>query len=124
MDARAGGAVPRASRSAFGKLTVHRVDAWVAYRFAGGPEPEPRPREGAAARSYEWRLWGHVVVAWLVSCGVLGILHAHRDPSRTSARSWPAGRAGRRVVLVGWLVFGPVWAELSTRAKPEKVSAR
>ena len=101
----------------FGKLTVHKVDAWVAYRFAGGPAPQRRPRDGAPARSYEWRLWGHVVVAWLVSCGVLGVLVliATEPEQREVLASW-AGRA--TLVLVGWLVFGPVWSELSTRARP------
>ena len=107
----------------FGKLTVHKVDAWVAFRFAGGPAPEPRPREGAPARSYEWRLWGRVVVAWLVSCGVLGILMlvATAPDQREVLASW-AGRA--TLVLVGWLVLGPFWSEVSTRARQPSVSAR
>ena len=85
--------------------------------------PVPRPREGAAARRYEWRLWGRVVVAWLVSCGVLAVLMliATEPAQREVLASW-AGRA--TLVLVGWLVLGPVWSELSTRAKPESVSAR
>lgn len=107
----------------FGKLTVHTVDAWVAHRFAGGPPPEPRPREGAAVRGYEWRLWGRVVVAWLVSCGVLGVLMliATEPEQREVLAGW-AGRAS--VVLVGWLVLGPVWTEVSSRARAESVSAR
>ena len=107
----------------FGTLTVHKVDAWVAYRFAGGPAPEPRPREGAPARSYEWRLWGRVVVAWLVSCGVLGVLMliATAPEQREVLAGW-AGRA--TLVLLGWLVFGPVWSEVSTRARQPGVSAR
>ena len=107
----------------FGKLTVHKVDAWVAYRFAGGPAPEPRPREGAASRRYEWRLWGRVVIAWLVSCGVLAVLMliASDAAQREVLLGW-AGRA--TLVLVAWLVLGPVWQELSSRARPESVSAR
>ncbi|NUU17232.1 hypothetical protein HP550_08205 [Cellulomonas humilata] len=107
----------------FGTLTVHTVDAWVAYRFAGGPPPVPRPREGAAVRSHEWRMWGRVVVAWLVSCGVLGVLMlvATAPDQREVLAGW-AGRAS--LVLVAWLVFGPVWTEVSSRARPESVSAR
>jgi hypothetical protein len=107
----------------FGKLTVHKVDAWVAHRFAGGPPPEPRPREGAAARSHEWRLWGRVVVAWLVSCGVLGVLVLIATaPDQREVLAFWAGRA--TLVLVGWLVFGPLWSEVSTRTRQPGVSAR
>jgi hypothetical protein len=107
----------------FGKLTVHKVDAWVAYRFAGGPQPEPRPRQGAGARRYEWRLWGRVVVAWVVACGVLAVLMliATEPAQREVLLGW-AGRVS--VVLVGWLVLGPVWEEISSRLRPGSVSAR
>ena len=108
---------------AFGKYTVHKVDAWVAYRFAGGPQPEPRPRQGAAARRYEWRLWGRVVVAWAVACAVLGLLMliATAPEQREVLLFW-VGRAS--IVLVGWLALGPIWEEISSRLRPESVSAR
>lgn len=108
---------------AFGKLTVHKVDAWVAHRFAGGPAPEPRPRHGAASRSYEWRLWGRVVVAWAVACGVLAMLMliATEPAQREVLLGW-AGRAS--LVMVAWLVFGPLWQEVSSRGRPESVSSR
>ncbi|MBO3085245.1 hypothetical protein [Cellulomonas fengjieae] len=107
----------------FGKLTVHTVDAWVAHRFAGGPAPEPRPRTGAASRSYEWRLWGRVVVAWGVACGVLAVLMliATEPEQREVLLGW-AGRAS--IVLVGWLVSGPLWQEISSRGRAESVSSR
>ncbi|WP_315096945.1 hypothetical protein [uncultured Cellulomonas sp.] len=107
----------------FGRLTVHRVDAWVAHRFAGGPEPEQRPRTRAAARSYEWRLWARVVVAWAVACGVLAVLMviATEPAQREVLLGW-AGRA--TTVLVGWLVLGPLWSEVSSRARSEGLSAR
>ncbi|AEE47784.1 hypothetical protein [Cellulomonas fimi] len=101
----------------FGKLTVHTVDAWVAWWFAGGPRPARPPKHGPGARSHEWRLWGRVVVAWVVSAAVLGVLLLLAQDA--AAREVLLGWLGRAtVVLVGWFVFGPVWTELSSRGRP------
>ena len=107
----------------FGALTVHRVDFWVAHRFAGGPAPEPRPKHGAAARAHEWRLWVRVLVAWLVACSVLGILMliATEPDQREVLLTW-AGRA--TIVLVAWLVLGPLWSEIASRGRAPELSGR
>lgn len=105
----------------FGKLTVHKVDAWVAWRFADGPRPPRPPRHGPEARAHEWRLWGRVVVAWVVSAAVLGVLLLLAQDA--AAREVLLGWLGRAtVVLVGWFVFGPLWTELSSRGRPDDAS--
>lgn len=105
----------------FGRATVHAVDARVAHRFAGGPAPEPRPTRGAAARGYEWRLWGRVLVSWLVAGGVLGVLMViGTEPDQREVLLGWAGRA--TIVLVAWLVLGPLWTEISSRSRAPELS--
>lgn len=101
----------------FGTYTVHKVDAWVSWRFAGGPRPPQVPKTGAPARAHEWRMWGRVVVAWVVAAAVLGVLLliAQEPDQREVLLGW-LGRA--TLVLVIWFVAGPVWTELSTRGRP------
>ncbi len=92
----------------FGKYTVQRVDAWVAWRFFDGPRP-PRPPAGGRARlAYEWRLWLRVLLAWTVAVAVLGVLWLIADApdQREVLLAW-GGRAS--LVLVLWFVTGPVW---------------
>ena len=44
------------------------------------------------------------------------------EPDQREVLAFWAGRA--TLVLVGWLVFGPLWSEVSTRARQPSVSAR
>ncbi|QZN85327.1 hypothetical protein [Cellulomonas sp. C5510] len=104
---------------AFGKRTVHAVDAWVAHRFFGGPEPVRPPRHGPARVRYEWALWLRVLLAWAVACAVLGVLLlVAQGPGEAAAeqREVLLGWGGRAtLVLVAWLVFGPVWETFTPR---------
>ncbi len=102
---------------AFGKRTVRAVDAWVAHRFFHGPAPVRPPEHGPERLRYEWALWLRVLLAWAVAWAVLGVLLlVAQGPGEAAAQQrevllgWGARAT---VVLVGWLVFGPVW-ELCT----------
>jgi len=108
---------------AFGRRTVRAVDARVAHRFFGGPEPVRPPKHGPVRVRYEWALWSRVLLAWVVACAVLGVLLLiSSGPGEAAAQQrevllgWGARAT---VLLVGWLVFGPVWETLTpTRRTP------
>lgn len=93
---------------AFGRWTVHHVDAWVAWRWFDGPRPERAPKHGRARLVHEWRLWLRVLLAWAVAVAILGVLMliASAPDQRAVLLGW-MGRAS--LVLVIWLVTGPVW---------------
>jgi hypothetical protein len=56
---------------AFGHSTIGWADTQFAYRFAGGPPPDPRDKYGKARAIKEWKYFGLAVLAWLVSCALL-----------------------------------------------------
>lgn len=101
----------------FGKWTVRRVDAWVAWRWFDGPEPERVPKRGRARLTYEWRMWVGVLKAWVVAVVILGVLMlvAHEPQQREVLLGW-VGRAS--LVLVVWLVTGPVWQFFADAGSP------
>jgi hypothetical protein len=113
---------------AFGKRTVHAVDAWVAHRFFGGPAPVKPPRHGPERVRYEWALWSRVLLAWVVACAVLGVLLLVAQGAGDAAAQQQEvllGWGGRAtVVLVAWLVFGPVWEMLTPRQEARAGSGR
>ncbi len=100
---------------AFGKYTVQKVDGWVAWRFFDGPRPPRAPRRGRASVVHELRLWLRVVLAWVVSVAILGVLLLIADDAtqRETLLGW-AGRA--TLVMVVWFVAGPVWQVFSDAA--------
>ncbi|WP_208012475.1 hypothetical protein [Cellulomonas shaoxiangyii] len=104
---------------AFGRWTVEKVDAWVAWRFFDGPRPPRAPKRGRAALRHEWRLWLRVVLAWAVACGILGVLAL--IASAPEQRAVLAGWAGRAtLVMVLWCVFGPVWQLFTDGDEPDR----
>lgn len=112
---------------AFGKRTVHAVDGWVAHRFFGGPEPVRPPKHGPVRVRYEWALWLRVLLAWAVAWVVLGVLLLVASGAGDAAaqqREVLLGWGARAtVVLVGWLVFGPVWETLTPARREEEPRA-
>jgi len=100
---------------AFGRYTVQKVDGWVAWRFFDGPRPPRVPSGGRAKVVHEWRLWLRVLLAWVVSVAILGVLLLLADdgPQRETLLGW-AGRA--TLVMVIWFVAGPVWQVFSDSA--------
>lgn len=106
---------------AFGKRTVHAVDTWVAHRFAGGPAPVRPPRHGPVRLRYEWALWLRVLLAWAVAWVVLGVLLlitlGAGDAAAQQQEVLLGWGARATVVLVAWLVFGPVWELLTPRER-------
>ncbi|GIG40701.1 hypothetical protein [Cellulomonas phragmiteti] len=103
---------------AFGRWTVRHVDAWVAWRWFGGARPERAPRHGRARLRYEWHLWLRVLLAWAVAVAILGalMLVATAPEQREVLLGW-VGRAS--LVLVLWLVTGPVWQLFADGAHDE-----
>lgn len=112
---------------AFGRRTVHAVDGWVAHRFFGGPEPVRPPKHGPVRVGYEWALWLRVLLAWAVAWVVLGVLLLVASGAGDAAaqqREVLLGWGARAtVVLVGWLVFGPVWEMLTPARREEEPRA-
>ncbi len=106
---------------AFGKRTVHAVDAWVAHRFSGGPAPWRPPKHGPVRLRYEWALWLRVLLAWAVACAVLGVLLLIAQGAGEAAAQQQEVLLGwgarATVVLLGWLVFGPVWELFTPRTR-------
>ncbi|WP_198679237.1 hypothetical protein [Thermomonospora amylolytica] len=76
---------------AFGHSMIRWADRRFAHRFAGGPPPVKPPRYGMARARYEWREFGKAVVAWAISCGLLG------------AAIWLVDDAERTEALLGWI---------------------
>ncbi|MFE4861271.1 hypothetical protein [Streptomyces sp. NPDC056670] len=82
-----------------GHHLVTRADAWVAYRFAGGPRPSRTPRGGAARTLHEWRTAGRFTVSALVAIGLLqgAIWYVGGDGGVASLRMWQ----GRMLIVIG-----------------------
>ncbi|MYV93519.1 hypothetical protein [Streptomyces sp. SID1034] len=82
-----------------GHYLVTRADAWVAYRFAGGPRPSRTPRGGVARTVYEWRTAGRFTVSALLAIALLqaAIWYVGGDGSTESLRMWQ----GRMLIVIG-----------------------
>jgi len=96
---------------AFGHRLVEAADRRFAHRFAGGPPPVRVPRTGPERVAYEWREFRRAVLAWAVSCAVLGaLILLIGDLQRAQALLAYLGVVS--VVLIIWLVTGPLPAVL------------
>ncbi|MET9361338.1 hypothetical protein ABZX93_10530 [Streptomyces sp. NPDC006632] len=82
-----------------GHSMVTRADAWVAYRFAGGPRPARAPRGGSARTAYEWRTAGRFTAAALIAIALLqgAIWYVGGDGGTDSLRTWQ----GRMLIVIG-----------------------
>ncbi|MFE0684531.1 hypothetical protein ACFW17_27520 [Streptomyces sp. NPDC058961] len=82
-----------------GHYLVTRADAWVAYRFAGGPRPSRTPAGGVARMAYEWRTAGRFTVSALLAIALLqaAIWYVGGDGSTASLRMWQ----GRMLIVIG-----------------------
>jgi len=101
---------------AFGRYTVRKVDGWVAWRFFDGPRPPRVPSGGRAKVVHEWRLWLRVLLAWVVSVAILGVLLLIADDA--TQREVLLGWAGRATLVMGiWFVAGPVWQVFADSAE-------
>lgn len=76
---------------ACGHRMIQWADAQFAYRYAGGPKPEPKPKYGKAHARHERQGWLMHLFAWAIGCAVLyGMI-------------WFVGDAGRTEQLAGTL---------------------
>ncbi|MEU3504997.1 hypothetical protein ABZ726_31225 [Streptomyces hundungensis] len=76
--------------AAMGHYMVTRADAWVAYRFAGGPKPVGAPKGGGARTAYEWRMAGRFAFAAALAIALLqaAIWYVGGDGGTASLRMW------------------------------------
>ncbi|MFE3525857.1 hypothetical protein ACFXOD_30355 [Streptomyces sp. NPDC059161] len=102
--------------AAMGPYLVSRADAWVAYRFAGGPRPAKAPAGGGARTAYEWRTAGRFTVAALLAIGLLqaAIWYVGGDGGTDSLRMWQ-----QRMV---WVIGINVIIALSYTLFPKKAA--
>lgn len=112
---------------AFGHGVIRWADVRFAHRFAGGPPPAPKPARGTPEkRAALWAEWRRVVLAVAVASGVLGGLSLVVEADQRTASLQPLG--GFALLVVAWLVLGPLWEELSrpraSRAPGAEVTAR
>jgi len=91
---------------AFGPSMVRWADQRFAHRFAGGPPPWRPPKHGRERARYEWREFGKALLAWAISCGLLGLaILLVGDADRTAAlEAW----IGRLTIVVAIWAIWPV----------------
>ncbi|MCX5385703.1 hypothetical protein [Streptomyces sp. NBC_00083] len=112
--------------AAMGHHLVTRADAWVAYRFAGGPRPAGAPRGGAARTAYEWRTAGRFTAASVIAIALLqaAIWYVGGDGATASLRAWQ----GRMLVVIGINVVialsYSVFPKAAGQAKPAGAKGR
>lgn len=76
------------SSIAFGHGIMKWADARFAYRFAGGPEPEAKPKYGPAHAAHERQGWLKHLLAFAIGCAVLYLMILLvGDPARTESLS-------------------------------------
>lgn len=76
------------SSVAFGHGMIKWADAQFAYRFAGSPKPEPKPKYGTAHAARERQGWLKHLLAFAIGCAVLYMMILlARDHARTESLS-------------------------------------
>ena len=107
---------------AFGHSLVRWADQRVAFRFASGPPPDRPPKAGPEKVRYEWREFGKLVVAWLVSCLILLALAVVAGD--VSGDNILIGFAGVLcLVVVIWFATGPLPAVLNPANRRTGINA-
>jgi hypothetical protein len=105
------GAVYLAVSVVYGHRMVAWTDRWFATRFDGAPRREKALRYGMTRALYEWKEFGILLLAMLISAAVLlGCIALAGDPARTDALSGWFGRLGVVTLVaaiwpVGYTVF-------------------
>lgn len=106
---------------AFGHSLIRWADARFAHRFAGGPAPVKPPKYGPEKVRHEWREWLKGLLAWAISCAIMGgfVLAFGMNEQTEVFWSWPWGWIPRLTLVAAiWLVVGPVWTTLSPPRQP------
>ena len=97
---------------AFGHSCIRWVDDRVAYRFFDGPPPWRPPRRGRARAAYEWREYRRGLVGYLAALALLGAgILVIGDWERAAGFAGWGGQLA--LVMVVWLVVGPIWASVA-----------
>jgi len=92
----------------FGHSVIRWADARFAYRFADGPAPVKMPKRGPERVRHEWREFGKAVLACVMASAFIGLgVLLVGDSERSQALVGFETHLG--VVLVIWLIAGPLW---------------
>lgn len=77
---------------AFGHSMIRWADVRFAHRFAGGPVPQPAPRNGHAHAAHERRGWLRHLLAWSIGSSLMLVgVAVVGDAERTAALLQTAG---------------------------------
>lgn len=112
---------------AFGHSLVRWADVRFAHRFAGGPAPVKPPRDGLAALPHEMRELGKALLAAVIAGGIIVGMTLVAGAEIPPFDEWsgdPLWAWGQRIgiVLVFWVLTGPVWVLLGPSKSPERHS--
>ncbi|MFI9504667.1 hypothetical protein [Nocardia sp. NPDC052566] len=100
----------------FGKSTVAWLDGWFAYRFAGAPRPEKRPKHGPEAVRAETKSF----VKWLGAAAIALAVCFGLSVTVADAQQAEALRGVVQplaLITVIWFLTGPAWVKGSTEAR-------
>ncbi|MFF3223094.1 hypothetical protein ACFYV7_09880 [Nocardia suismassiliense] len=98
---------------AFGPAIVRWADVRFAHRFAGGPAPVKLAKGTPEKVAALWKEWNRAVLAAAIASVALGsIIVTVAEGEQATSLWWWVGRSWTVVGL--WLVFGPLWEEMSS----------
>jgi hypothetical protein len=109
----------------FGPSMIRWADARFAHRFAGGPAPGKQRRDWSGRVRHEWTQWGKCVLACAIAAAIMLVLiFVAGTPEQTRALWADGGWVPRLgLVVVIWLVAGPVWELLSRPGAGDRTAA-
>ncbi|MGB6179663.1 MAG: hypothetical protein WBF79_00305 [Rhodococcus sp. (in: high G+C Gram-positive bacteria)] len=98
----------------FAHSTVSWLDVRFAHRFAGGPPPERKKKDGPAAYRREVRAFGTwlgaAAIALVITFGLAFTVADEQQATELHNVVQPIG-----IMTVGWFVFGPLWVKGKAR---------